>query len=196
MIADARRSAKPTRERPLEPAQMRAIFRAMHEIPVVIQTSLGSIRLLLDFQHAPLSVDNFLEYVDRQHYDGTIFHRVIKGFMAQGGGFDAAYQKRAVGAPIANEAHNGLKNVRGTVAMARTSDPGSATAQFFINVVDNPFLDHKGTAPHEYGYAVFGRVVEGMDVVDRIRAVPTGARGPFTKDAPLEPVVIESIRRG
>jgi len=126
----------------------------------------------------------------------TIFHRVIAGFMAQGGGYDDAYQKKAVQAPVENEAHNGLKNLRGTVAMARTSDPHSATAQFFVSLADNAFLDHKGKTERDWGYTVFGKVTAGMDVVERIGAVRTGAQGPFAKDAPLEPVVITSARRG
>jgi peptidyl-prolyl cis-trans isomerase B (cyclophilin B) len=168
----------------------------MAETSVVVETNHGSFTITLDAAHAPKTVDNFLQYVDSGHYDGTIFHRVIDGFMVQGGGFDASYEKKAVRAPVQNEAHNGLKNVRGTVAMARTSDPNSATAQFFVSVADNAFLDHKSKAPAEYGYAVFGKVTGGMDVVDRIKGLQTGARGPFAKDAPLDPVVIKSVRRG
>jgi peptidyl-prolyl cis-trans isomerase B (cyclophilin B) len=168
----------------------------MSETIVVLETNFGSVKLALDADRAPKTVENFLGYVDAGHYDGTIFHRVIDGFMVQGGGFDGAYQKKATRASIQNEADNGLKNLRGTVAMARTGDPHSATAQFFVNVKDNAFLDHKGKADRDWGYTVFGRVIEGMDVVDRIKSVKTGAQGPFAKDAPLEPVTITSAKRG
>ena len=162
---------------------------------VEVVTSHGSFAIALDPAKAPKTVENFLRYVDDGHYDGTVFHRVIGTFMIQGGGFDRSYEKKAVRAAIQNEADNGLRNTRGTVAMARTSDPHSATAQFFVNVADNKSLDHQAKQGPGWGYAVFGRVVEGMDVVDRIKAVPTGAVGPFAKDAPLQPVVIERIRR-
>lgn len=164
--------------------------------PVVdVTTNHGSFSIELDTVKAPASVANFLAYVDADHYDGTIFHRIIPTFMVQGGGYDQVYEKRPVRAPIQNEADNGLKNKRGTVAMARTGDPHSATAQWFVNVVDNAFLDHKAKDGPGWGYAVFGRVIEGMDVVDKIKNVPTGANGPFTKDAPAEPVVIQRVRR-
>jgi peptidyl-prolyl cis-trans isomerase B (cyclophilin B) len=140
-------------------------------------------------------VENFLAYVDGKHYDGTIFHRVIDGFMVQGGGFDARYEKKATRAAIQNEADNGLKNKRGTVAMARTSDPHSATAQFFVNVADNAFLDHQAKEGQGWGYTVFGKVVAGMEVVDAIKGVRTGAGGPFPKDAPQEQVLIRAARR-
>jgi peptidyl-prolyl cis-trans isomerase B (cyclophilin B) len=162
---------------------------------VSFETNLGAFTIELDAARAPKTVANFLRYLDGDHYTGTIFHRVIAGFMAQGGGYDAAYQKKAVQAPVDNEADNGLRNLRGTVAMARTSDPHSATAQFFVSLADNAFLDHKGKTDRDWGYTVFGKVTEGMDVVDRMGAVRTGARGPFAKDAPLEPVVITSARR-
>jgi peptidyl-prolyl cis-trans isomerase B (cyclophilin B) len=162
---------------------------------VAITTNHGAFVIALAEAEAPNTVANFLAYVDAGHYDGTIFHRVIDGFMTQGGGYDARYEKKATRAPIANEADNGLKNRRGTVAMARTGDPHSATAQFFVNVADNAFLDHTGKNERGWGYAVFGQVVSGIDVVDRIKAVRTGAGGPFPKDAPLELVVIESARR-
>ena len=167
----------------------------MSETLVLVETNHGSFTLALDAARAPISVENFLPYFDARHYDGTIFHRVIAGFMVQGGGFDERYEKKPVLAPIRNEADNGLKNVRGTVAMARTSDPHSATAQFFVNVVDNGFLDYTAPAAAGWGYAVFGKVTEGMDVVDQIRTLKTGAQGPFGKDAPLTPAVIRSIRR-
>jgi len=156
---------------------------------VALETSLGKIVVELDAKRAPKSVENFLGYVRSGHYDGTIFHRVIKDFMIQGGGFDAEMNQKPVGPPIANEAMNGLKNDRGTIAMARTMDPNSATAQFFINTVDNRPLNYQSSTPQGWGYAVFGRVVEGMDTVDAIEAVRTGAKGPF-RDVPVEPVVL------
>ena len=162
---------------------------------VVVDTDLGSIEIDLDEAKAPKTVANFLAYVDAKHYDGTIFHRVIPGFMAQGGGYDADYEKKPVQDAVENEADNGLKNTRGTVAMARTSDPHSATAQFFVNVKDNGFLDHTGKNASGWGYTVFGTVTSGMDVVDKIVNVKTGSKGPFSKDAPLENVLIKSIRR-
>lgn len=162
---------------------------------VVLDTDLGTIEIALDDERAPETVKNFLRYVDEKHYDGTIFHRVIPGFMAQGGGYDAQYQKKSVHEPLQNEAHNGLKNTRGTVAMARTNDPHSATAQFFVNVADNAFLDHRGKTPDGWGYAVFGTVASGMDVVDKMVGVKTGSQGPFSKDAPISPIAIKSARR-
>ena len=154
---------------------------------VVITTSMGEITVQLDAEKAPLSVANFLEYVKSNHYNGTIFHRVIKGFMIQGGGMTADMREKPTRAPIKNEAANGLTNERGTLAMARTADVDSATSQFFINTgTKNAFLNHK---VRDYGYAVFGKVVGGMDIVDKIEAVKT-APG----DVPLEPVVIKSIR--
>jgi peptidyl-prolyl cis-trans isomerase B (cyclophilin B) len=162
---------------------------------VLFETNHGSIEITLDPERAPASVANFLRYVDAGHYDGTIFHRVIPGFMVQGGGYDASYAKKPTNEPVKNEADNGLKNARGTVAMARTSDPDSATAQFFVNVADNAFLDHTSKTSAGWGYAVFGAVTSGMEVVDRIVSQKTGAQGPFSKDAPLEPVVIRSARR-
>jgi peptidyl-prolyl cis-trans isomerase B (cyclophilin B) len=162
---------------------------------VTLETTMGQITFELDEEKAPKSVQNFLEYVDSKHYEGTVFHRVIDGFMIQGGGYDRELKKKPTRPGVEIEADNGLPNVRGSVAMARSSDPNSATAQFFINVVDNPFLNHKDKTPEGWGYAVFGKVVEGMDVVDKIKAVPTGARGSFTKDCPLEDVVILSVTR-
>jgi len=158
---------------------------------VKLETSLGTITLRLDRDKAPLSTDNFIAYVKSGHYDGTIFHRVIPGFMAQGGGFSADFQQKPTSKPIKNEADNGLKNTRGTIAMARTSDPNSATAQFFINYVDNGFLDYKSPTPQGWGYAVFGEVTEGMDVVDQMAKVPTGAGGPMPTDVPKTPIVIQ-----
>jgi len=156
---------------------------------VVLHTSMGDIKLALDAENAPATVANFLQYVRDGHYDNTVFHRVIDGFMIQGGGFEPGMKQKGTRGPVANEAGNGLKNAKYTVAMARTSDPHSATAQFFINVGDNAFLDYKGPSPQGWGYCVFGKVVEGMDVVDRIRAVPTGTSG-FHQDVPREDVVI------
>jgi cyclophilin family peptidyl-prolyl cis-trans isomerase len=162
---------------------------------IVVETDFGNIEIDLEDEKAPNTVTNFLKYLDDKHYDGTIFHRVIPGFMAQGGGYDGACEKRSVREPVKNEADNGLKNTRGTVAMARTSDPHSATAQFFINVKDNGFLDYTGSNANGWGYAVFGKVTEGMDVVDKIVGVPTGSKGPFAKDAPVENITIKSVRR-
>jgi len=158
---------------------------------VRLDTNLGAIVLELNREKAPVTVDNFLSYVKDGHYDGTIFHRVIGNFMIQGGGFTQDYRQKATKAPIKNEADNGLKNERGTVAMARTSDPHSATAQFFINVVDNDFLNFTAANSRGWGYAVFGKVVEGMDVVDKIRNTPTGSGGPFPTDVPREMVIIQ-----
>ena len=156
---------------------------------VEMETSAGTIRIELDDERAPDTVRNFLEYVNKGHYDGTVFHRVIKGFMLQGGGFDAQMNQKATAAPIQNEAKNGLKNKRYTLAMARTSAPHSATAQFFINTVDNGFLDFTAESPQGWGYAVFGRVVDGTDVVDTIEKVRTGNRGGHA-DVPLDSVTI------
>ncbi len=160
--------------------------------PVVeIKTSLGSFVVQLDPAHSPLSTANFLDYVDKKFYDGTIFHRVIPGFMVQGGGFGPDMTEKPAGAPIKNEGLNGLHNLRGTIAMARLPDPDSATAQFYINVVDNHSLD---ASPYTPGYAVFGKVIKGMEVVDKIVGVETTMKGRY-EDVPVEPVVIESVRR-
>jgi peptidyl-prolyl cis-trans isomerase B (cyclophilin B) len=162
---------------------------------IVLETSEGDITIELDPAKAPKTVENFLSYVDAGHYDGTIFHRVIRNFMIQGGGMDAKMNERDTGDPIQNEADNGLKNERGSIAMARTSDPHSATAQFFINAVDtNSFLDHTSKSGNGWGYCVFGRVTEGQEVVDKIRAAATGRRG-MHQDVPLEPIMIEKARR-
>ena len=157
---------------------------------VKLTTSMGDIVLELDAEKAPKTTENFIQYVKSGHYNGTIFHRVIDGFMIQGGGMTADMSEKPTNAPIENEADNGLKNEKYTVAMARTNDPHSATSQFFINVKDNTFLDHKGKSPQGWGYAVFGKVVEGQDVVDKIKAVATKSQGYFD-DVPVEPVVIE-----
>ena len=158
---------------------------------VELHTNHGVIKLELDAEKAPKSVENFLNYVKAGHYDNTVFHRVIDGFMIQGGGFEPGMKQKPTAEPINNEANNGLKNVNGSIAMARTNDPHSATAQFFINVNDNDFLNHSSPTPQGWGYAVFGKVTEGMDVVDKIRAVRTGNRG-FHQDVPMEDVIIES----
>ena len=156
---------------------------------VELETTMGNIVIELNQEQAPNTVANFLEYVKSGHYDGTIFHRVIDGFMIQGGGMDANMKEKSTNAPIQNEADNGLKNEVGTIAMARTSDPHSATAQFFINVKDNSFLNFSGKNPQGWGYAVFGKVTEGMDIVNKIKGVPTGKYG-FHADVPTTPVVI------
>lgn len=154
---------------------------------VRIETTTGAFVIELDGARAPLSVANFLQYVRDGHYDGTIFHRVIANFVIQAGGYTADGKEKPTRAPVPNESGNGLRNLRGTVAMARYDDPHSGSAQFYVNVADNYSLD---PSPARWGYAVFGRVVDGMEVVDRIANVATGARPPFTDDAPLEPVVI------
>jgi peptidyl-prolyl cis-trans isomerase B (cyclophilin B) len=159
---------------------------------IKMDTSAGSLVIELDDVAAPLSTANFLSYVAKGHYDGTVFHRVIKGFMLQGGGFEVGMKQKPCDAPIQNEANNGLKNKRYTLAMARTNDPHSATAQFFINTVDNAFLDHTAPSAQGWGYAVFGKVVQGMDVVEAIEKVRTGRKG-FHDDVPLEDVRIERV---
>jgi len=164
---------------------------------VDIKTTVGTLRVTLYPEKAPRTVENFLRYVKDGHYDGTVFHRVINGFMIQGGGFDGQFQQKATRAPIPNEARSGveagLKNTVGTVAMARTANPDSATAQFFINVADNAFLNWGDPRGDGNGYAVFGKVVSGMDVVSKIAQTPTGPGGPFPSDVPKARVIIESI---
>jgi len=159
---------------------------------VLMTTTVGPITLELDADNAPKTVENFLSYVSSGFYDGTIFHRVIDNFMIQGGGFDAEMSQKETEAPIENEANNGLKNLRGSIAMARTQDPHSATAQFFINVKDNDFLNHTCENMQGWGYAVFGKVAEGDDVLDKIRCVQTGSAAGH-QDVPLEPIIIESV---
>ncbi len=159
---------------------------------VQMETSAGTLRIELDDEKAPLSVANFLECAKKGHFDGTVFHRVIKGFMLQGGGFEPGMKQKPTAAAIQNEANNGLKNKKYTLAMARTSDPHSATAQFFINCVDNDFLDFRAENAQGWGYAVFGRVVEGMDVVDAIEKVKTGRKG-FHDDVPVDDVLITRV---
>lgn len=161
---------------------------------VVVKTNHGEIKIELNEEKAPITVKNFLSYVDDKFYDGTIFHRVIDGFMIQGGGFDGEMKQKTTKDPIKNEATNGLTNENGTIAMARTGVVDSATAQFFINVKDNDFLNHRSTNPQDFGYAVFGRVVAGMDVVNKIKKVATTNKG-MHQNVPVDAVVIESIRR-
>lgn len=161
---------------------------------VIIKTTKGDITVELDGDKAPKTVKNFLEYADSGHYNGTVFHRVIDGFMVQGGGMDKNMKEKPTNAPIKNEANNGLKNNRGTLAMARTNVVDSATSQFFINVVDNDFLNYKGDHPSQYGYCVFGKVVKGMDVVDAIKDVKTKNFGHY-QNVPQEPVEIISVER-
>ena len=165
-----------------------------NKIMIKLSTSMGEITLELDAEDAPITVENFLSYVDSGHYDNTIFHRVIPGFVIQGGGLVSGMQEKGTGTPIQNEADNGLKNLIGAICMARTNDPHSATSQFFINLKDNHFLDHTEKTESGWGYAVFGRVVSGMDVVEKIAAVETGNVGHHS-DVPLEDVVLEKAER-
>ena len=160
---------------------------------VSMETNKGTVLIELYRDKAPRTVENFLRYINAGKYDGTIFHRVIKGFINQGGGFTPDFKKVETFAPIQNEADNGLKNTRGTIAMARTGDPHSASNQFFINTVDNAFLDHSGKTMRGWGYCVFGTVVDGMDVMDRIARVQTGAGGPFNQDVPQEEILIQKV---
>lgn len=170
-------------------------FNALAANPIVLmETSMGNIKIELLEDKAPISVKNFLGYVDRGFYNGTIYHRVIANFMIQGGGFDKSMHRKETEAPIKNEATNGLSNKRGTIAMARTGIVDSATAQFFINVVDNAFLDHRSKDPGGFGYAVFGRVIEGMDTVDKIKVVPTGVNNGM-RDVPNDAVEIKKVSR-
>jgi peptidyl-prolyl cis-trans isomerase A (cyclophilin A) len=163
---------------------------AAGETHVMLTTSAGNIELALDSQKAPVSTKNFVDYVNSGYYNNTVFHRVIPGFMVQGGGFTADMQQKSTQAPIKNEADNGLRNLRGTISMARTADKDSATSQFFLNVADNAFLDH---GQRDFGYAVFGKVVKGMDVVDKISQAPTGNVGPY-QNVPSKPIVILSAK--
>jgi cyclophilin family peptidyl-prolyl cis-trans isomerase len=163
------------------------------DLRVEIKTNVGDIVVQLYPEKAPATVENFLGYVRSGFYSGTIFHRIIDGFMIQGGGFTEQYVQKPARDPIQNEAANGLKNTVGTLAMARTQQPHSATAQFFINVADNDFLNHTAPTLRGYGYAVFGKVVTGMDIVEKIARMPTGSGGPFPKDVPATPVVIQQM---
>src|SRR6267142_6160853 len=160
---------------------------------VTMSTNMGDIRIELNADKAPISTKNFLDYVNEAYYDGLIFHRVIPGFMIQGGGFDSGMSQKKAKSPIKNEASNGLKNVIGSIAMARTNVVDSATAQFFINVKDNDFLNHRSSSPAEFGYAVFGQVIEGLDVVHNIEKMQTGNKG-YHNDVPTETVVINSVK--
>jgi peptidyl-prolyl cis-trans isomerase A (cyclophilin A) len=180
--AKAKNEAKPSAE----------VEKAAAAPKVLLKTSLGDMTIELYPDKAPKTVENFLAYVNSGFYDGTVFHRVIDNFMIQGGGFTRELRQKPTRPAIPNEAKNGLSNLRGTVAMARTGDPNSATAQFFINVVDNPRLDYTSDANGAtWGYCVFGKVISGLDVIDKIKAVPTGAQGPFKSDVPTTPIVIE-----
>ncbi len=161
---------------------------------VEIRTNLGNMTVELYPDKAPKTVDNFLRYVKDGHYRNTVFHRVIPGFMIQGGGFDKTFAQKPTRQPVENEAANGLRNDTGTIAMARTSDPHSATAQFFINIANNTFLNYTSPTPRGYGYTVFGKVINGMDVAEKIAATPTGTRGPFPSDVPKSDIVIEDIK--
>jgi peptidyl-prolyl cis-trans isomerase B (cyclophilin B) len=161
-------------------------------VTVTMETSMGVITLELDSEKAPESTANFVAYAKSGHYDGTIFHRVIPGFMIQGGGFDVDMKQKPTNPPIKNEAANGLRNLTGTIAMARTNDPHSATSQFFINVADNAFLDHKSPTPQGWGYAVFGKVTDGMGPIMAIENVPTGNKGGH-QNVPIEPVIINKV---
>ena len=165
----------------------------MVDMPPVVEldTNMGAIVIELNEEKAPKTVENFLNYVKSGHYDGTIFHRIIDGFMIQGGGMDAEMNEKATNAPVENEADNGLKNDAGTIAMARTQDPHSATSQFFVNVKDNDFLNHSGKNMQGWGYTVFGKVTSGMDVIEKMKGVPTGRFG-MHADVPTEPVIIKS----
>ena len=164
----------------------------MVDMPVVqLDTNMGAIVIELNEEKAPKTVENFLNYVKSGHYDGTIFHRIIDGFMIQGGGMDAEMNEKGTNKPVENEADNGLKNDAGTIAMARTQDPHSATSQFFVNVKDNDFLNHSGKNMQGWGYTVFGKVTSGMDVIEKMKGVPTGRFG-MHADVPKEPVVINS----
>ena len=164
----------------------------MSNMPLVeLETSMGNITIELNEEKAPKTVENFLNYVNSGHYEGTIFHRIIDGFMIQGGGMDAQMNEKKTNAPVENEADNGLKNDKGTIAMARTQDPHSATSQFFINVKDNDFLNHSGKNMQGWGYTVFGKVTSGMDVIEKMKGVPTGRFG-MHADVPTEPVIIKS----
>jgi len=162
------------------------------KVMVEMHTSKGLITLELDAEKAPVTVANFIEYVNSGHFDGTIFHRVIPGFVIQGGGLESGMKEKPTQSPIENEADNGLKNVTGSICMARTNDPHSATSQFFINLKDNQFLDHTEKSPQGWGYAVFGQVTDGMDVVEAIAAVQTGNAG-FHQDVPVEDIVVEKV---
>lgn len=187
--AIAQKPAEAPKSAPAKASACKLEDKGTTPMKVKLTTSMGAITLELNKEKAPISTENFLKYVESGHYNGTIFHRVIGNFMIQGGGFDKNLTQKPTNPPIKNEAANGLKNDNYTIAMARTGVVDSATAQFFINVKNNDFLNHAG--PANYGYAVFGKVVEGMDVVDKIKSVKTGAKGMFPTDVPQETVTIE-----
>ena len=170
-----------------------ASIHADELVNIKIMTNQGDIHVALNKTKAPITVENMLRYINEGYYKDTVFHRIIKGFMAQGGGFDTNLKPKNTHKPIKNEADNGLKNTRGTIAMARSSDPDSATSQFFINMVDNHFLDHTDKTMRGWGYTVFGRVTSGMSVVNKMAAIPTGAQGMFRQDVPKTPVIIKDI---
>jgi peptidyl-prolyl cis-trans isomerase A (cyclophilin A)/peptidyl-prolyl cis-trans isomerase B (cyclophilin B) len=185
--------AEPTKSEPTKAEPTKA--EALPEKPIVeLSTSLGKLKLELFPKKAPKTVANFLRYVRAGHYSGTVFHRVIPTFMIQGGGFDSSLKEKPTSPPIENEADNGLTHERGTLAMARTPNPHSASAQFFINTVTNSFLNHREKSMEGWGYCVFGKVVEGMEVVDKIKDVQTGPKGPFDKDVPQTDVVINEVK--
>lgn len=192
VLAGVGRTEDPNASATTRPQEGTTMASADKPVVVEMETSMGKISIELNAAKAPLSVANFLQYVDGGFYDGTIFHRVIPTFMIQGGGFTADMKQKPTKGPIKNEANNGLSNARGTISMARTNDPDSATAQFFINVQDNAGLDYQG--PRNYGYAVFGKVIAGMDVVDKIRNVETGNAG-MHQDVPRQPVIIVKAAR-
>jgi peptidyl-prolyl cis-trans isomerase A (cyclophilin A)/peptidyl-prolyl cis-trans isomerase B (cyclophilin B) len=184
--------AATTAESPKTPPKPAAPAAAAAATQILVVTSLGKFTMELNAERAPLTVAHFLKYVDQGHYTGTIFHRVVANFVIQGGGFDSSYKIVPAPAKVVNESGNGLTNLRGTVGMARSQDPHGSDAQFYVNLYDNEALDPNKT---RWGYAVFGKVIQGMDVVDKIGNVATGARGIFKEDAPLQPVVIERIER-
>jgi cyclophilin family peptidyl-prolyl cis-trans isomerase len=185
-------AAATSAESPKTPPKPAASSAPAAATQILVVTSLGKFTVELNAERAPLTVAHFLKYVDQGHYTGTIFHRVVANFVIQGGGFDSAYKLVPAPAKVVNESGNGLTNLRGTVGMARSQDPHGSDAQFYVNLYDNEALDPNKT---RWGYAVFGKVVQGMDVVDKIGNVATGARGIFKEDAPLQPVVIERIER-
>ena len=190
----AKAPAKATSAKPKADEKQAPVGDKTAASKVLIKTNLGDMTVELYPDKAPKTVENFLAYVNSGFYDGTIFHRVIDNFMIQGGGFTRDLRQKPTRPAIPNEAKNGLSNLRGTLAMARTGDPNSATAQFFINVVDNPRLDYTSDANGAtWGYCVFGKVTSGTDIIDKIKAVPTGAQGPFKSDVPTTPVVIEKV---
>ncbi len=189
-----KRAAKAAKKPSAKAGAKKAGAKKAKTLNVIMETNMGPIELELYPDKAPVTVKNFTDYVNSGFFDGLIFHRVISGFMIQGGGFDNSLRHKDGNAPIKIESDNGLKNDRGTIAMARTSDPNSATSQFFINLENNDFLNYREPSLQGYGYAVFGKVVKGMETVDAIGALPTGHGGPFQSDLPLRPVIIETVK--